>query len=480
MKKTLNIILAMVMTLPLASFAYAEEWDEFFRDSEPKSLIDLGVGKSQPQNKVESQQRLQQVSRLDQEILILRAEMSKQNGDYKQVAQYLKQIKKQFIIPAFQKRVDRLEAYLSNLPQSPSLLSVFSFSKNIDFPMHDPSAVVAIVLPTSGRYERVGLALQNALQSSLNEAGFKGKLVALDSNLYSTAFDLWEILKYYEPDFIFGPMQKNKIQQWQELETGVATLYFNETEHLARNEYSLAPSKIAGLEQVFQVLNQAQYQNIMVLRGNDETSENVERAFNQAWLEFNHSQGYILQTINKTVGQSIDIGLKVQESKDRHRWLQSVLNQKLVFKPRVRQDIEAIISFVPETKAIQVAPYLDFLNSPVDIAHIWYPTKTPNANYLKENIDAWSQTFVILPISLGGSLEKQPPSTSKNKNGLFYALGKMAIEIVKNPSISSTVDTLIDTRFGTYVRDANGQFSLLPTVYWADNGIFEKFSIQPE
>lgn len=470
----------MVMTLPLASFAYAEEWDEFFRDSEPKSLIDLGGKKSQTKNKTEGQQRLQQVSRLDQEILILRAEMSKQNGDHKQVAQYLKQIKKQFIIPAFQKRVDRLETYLSNLPQSPSLLSLFSFSKNIDFPMLDSSSVVAIVLPTSGRFESVGQALQNAIQSALTTSGFKGKLVALDSNLYATAFDLWEILKYYEPDFIFGPLQKNKVQQWQELDTGVTTLYFNETNSLARNEYSLSPNKVVGLEQVFQVLNQAQYQKIMVLRDNDEASKNIERVFNQAWLGINNPKGYVLQTIDKTVGQSIDSGLKVKESKDRHKWLQSVLNQSLAFKPRVRQDIEAVISFVPETKAIQIAPYLDFLNSPQDIAHIWYPTKTPNANYLKQNVDSWSQTFAILPISLAGSLEKLQPNTSKNKNGLFYALGKVAIEIVKNPSISSTVDTLIDTKFGTYVRNANGQFSLLPTVYWADNGIFEKYSIQSE
>lgn len=482
MKKIHLVLLGVALSLPMASFAYSEEgeWDDFFQNSKPRSLLDIGKSKPQVESIKDKDRHLQQVKRLDQEILILRAEMSKKHGDQKQVALYVKELKKQYIIPAFQNRVDALEKYLASLPK-PSLFSFFSFSKDITFPMNDSTAVVAIVLPTSGRFESVGLELQNTLQNGLTKAGFKGKLIALDSALYSSAFEMWEVLKYYEPDFIFGPLQKGWVQKWQQLDTGVPTLYFNETGSLASSEYSLAPSKLAGLEQVFQVLNQVQYQKILVLKSLDGSSEELEQAFHQAWLQSNNPNDYLVQTIDKTVGQSIDEALNAQSSENRHQWLQRVLKQPLEFEPRIRKDIEAVISFVPENQAIQIAPYLHFLSLKQTITHIWYPSKTPTQTYLSENMDAWSQTFAILPPILSSDFFKsKTSSTSNNKNGLFHALGEVAIEIVKNPSESSNSDTLIDTAFGTYVRDANGQFYLLPTVFWADNGAFERFTIQTE
>ena len=85
-----------------------------------------------------------------------------------------------------------------------------------------------------------------------------------------------------------------------------------------------------------------------------------------------------------------------------------------------------------------------------------------------------------MPLTLTNHLtKKNTPQTDKLKNGLFYALGRVAIEIVKNPDISSSVDILVDTEFGTYVRDSNGQFNLLPILYWADSGVFEKIYTQP-
>ncbi|MEA1988267.1 MAG: penicillin-binding protein activator [Pseudomonadota bacterium] len=470
----------IIVNIPMASFAYAEEWDDFFRDSKPRDFLGIGnpnqnsLGKHPAENT-----RLREVKRLDQEILILRAEMSKKNGDIKQVKQYISELDNQYIIPVFQGRVDALKKYIASAPKS-SLLSFFSFSKNIDFPLSDTNSVVAIVLPTTGDYGTVGLELQQALQNGLAESGFKGKLIALDSALYSSAFEMWEVLKYYEPSFIFGPLKKQRVAQWQQLNTGVSTLYFNDIGTLGAGEYSLSPSKQSGLEQVFQVLNQAQYEKILVLSNNSIASQKLEQAFHQAWSVSNNQKDYVLQNIEKNVGQAIDQGLKVQSSKDRYRWLQGVLKQPLEFAPRVRKDIEAVISFVPEAQAIQVAPYLNFLPLEQTITHVWYPSKTPNLSYLKANLDAWQQTFAILPLSLPSDLNKNPPpQTNKSKNGLFYALGRVAIEIVKNPDVSSSVDTLVDTEFGTYVRDSNGQFNLLPIVYWADSGVFEKFYTQP-
>jgi len=459
-------------SLPMASFAYAGEWDELMNGATNQNTHSRAA-----QNNDQPSSRLHQVKRLDQEIMILRAEMSQKNGDVKQVRQYLRQLDKQYVLPDFKGRVERLHKYVDSIPdKKSSFFSFFSRTKSIDFPMHDKNAVVAIVLPVSGTYGLAGKSIQKALQAGLKQAGFSGKLIALDLANYDSVFEAWEVLKYYDPQFIFGPLQKERISQWQALKTGVPTLYFNNITAYTQYEFSLSPSKQAGLEQVFQILNQSSYQRILVLKEPEETSQELEQAFYQAWSNDTQAKEYISQDIEKTVGQAIDKGLNISKSNDRKSWLQRVLHAPLEFSPRPRQDIEAIVSFVPQNLAIQVAPYINFASSSKPITQIWYPSKTPSAYYLLNNLDAWQETFAILQASLANDINKNDSKNpSLNNNGLFYALGSVAIEIVKSEHQSSQVDTLIETASGTYVRDANGQFYLLPDVYWADNGVFEKF-----
>jgi len=463
-QKNLTILVSLLSLLLVSTPVLAEEWDD---------LMGSSSYQSQPDNKV-NDTRPQIVKRLDQEILILRAEMSQRNGDVYQVKQYLEQLGKQQILPPFSARFERLKQYVANNDR------FFSQSKQyvqkIDFPMNNANAVVAIVLPTSGDYEVAGSALQNALQEGLKQAGFRGKLVALDSNLYSSAFEMWELLKYYEPDFIFGPLQKERVLEWKKLRTKVPTLYFNEIGYLGVGEFSLSPSRLAGLEQVFQLLQQGHYQNVMVFSDDSQKSAELEAAFKQAWLSFNSQNAYQSKVIEGNVGQSINEVLGVEQSKQRHRWLEKVISHPLEFETRTRKDMEVVISFLPQHLAIQVSPYLDFLTSNKQITHIWYPSQTPDANFLAFNQSAWEQTFVILPQSiLVHSNRKHSQIDTQSKNGLFHALGQVAVEIVKNSTLSDSVDTVELTQHGAYVRNASGQFHLLPVVYWADNGIFEKF-----
>jgi len=477
MNKKLLTLLMLVMLLPMASIAYAEEWSEFFDDYPADKRLSNSIQKSEKRLPT----RLQIVKRLDQEILILRAEMSQKHGDRKQVKRYLEQLNRQKIHSSFDARVDNLRHYMATTSSSSIEVQHFGYAQQIRFPMHDRNAVVAIVLPISGRYGTAGEVLQNTLQSSLKKEGFTGKLIALDSGIYDSVFEMWEILKYYDPDFIFGPLEKDKVLAWQQLRTEVPTLYFNELAMHGVGEYSLSPSKLSGLEQVFQVLQQAQYQKILVLKDSSKVSQDLETSFHQSWSAINQADNYVSQPIEKNVGKAIDEGLNVQASKDRHRWLQQVINQKTEFSPRARHDIEAVISFVPQNLAIQVAPYLHFLPLDSAITHVWYPSKTPNLNYLKANLDAWQQTFAILPLLIPTNLTKNHhQSIPDQKTGLFHALGQVAIEIVKNSAMASTIDNLVETPSGTYVGNASGQFHLLPVVYWADNGVIEKYFILTE
>ena len=126
---------------------WAEEWDQLLGFSERKGSFQDNRALISQQNSNSS--GLKVVKRLDQEILLLRAERSKRNGDIKQVKRYVEQLQKQQILPPFIRRVEVLKEYAAEFVESPTVFS--QYSQSIRFPWHDKSALVAIVLPTTGK-----------------------------------------------------------------------------------------------------------------------------------------------------------------------------------------------------------------------------------------------------------------------------------------------------------------------------------------
>ncbi|QCU90503.1 penicillin-binding protein activator [Thiomicrorhabdus sediminis] len=419
----------------------------------------------------------QHVNRLDQEILILRAEMAKRRGEWPQLKHYLSILEKQPILPEFAPRVEQLKHFKPEQSPLDKILSFFGVSDTPSLPLHDRNAVVAIVLPLSGAYASAGEPLQRAIQEGLTEAGFTGKLVSIDSELYDSVYDIWNTLKYYEPSFIFGPLQKEMVANWQLLDTGVTTFYFNEVLRLGSKEFALAPSKLVGLEQLFQIINDNAYQHVMVISDKSDQAQLLKNSFAQAWKDLNRPFYLESHTIDGNVGRTLDKAFDMQASKDRALWVEHSLNRHLSFEKRARRDIDLVVSFVDQHQAIQVSPYLNYLPIPAMYTHVWYPSQMPNLNYLLNNLDAMSQTLAILPFYLAENrVLKQQHSEQELKIGLFYALGRVATEIVKKSDLSSSVDSLVNTEFGSYVRNAQGQFHLLPMVYWADQASIQRLS----
>lgn len=487
-KKLLSLsaigFLTVVFSAKLHAFDW-QEWQEEIRgyqsgqkaESKPRQENNSIKSSSTSTSTSTSTNNPQFVNRLDQEILLLRAEMSKRNGDVIQVKRYLEQLQNQTILPPFKARVASLKQYVA---ANSGFFNRSQYVQQLQFPMYDANAVVALVLPTSGEYEEVGLSLQTSLQNALNKAGFKGRLIAVDSNLYGSAFEIWEVLKYYQPNFVFGPLTKELVTQWQALRTGVQTLFFNNVDYLGVGEFSLSPNRLAGLEQVFQVLEQGQYENVLVLTDESEKSQELEQAFKQAWLQYKPYANYQSESIKGNVSDGLANLLSIKKSQQRHRWLQRVLGQNLAYDSRVRQDVEVVVSFLAQEQAIQVAPYIDYVSTNQKIIHVWYPSQTPTSAYLAFNNQAWQQSFLLLPqsVSLQENLEnsrKNSVSNTQNKTGLFHALGQVAVQIVKSSTTSTALEHVEFTEYGGYVRNASGQFNLLPIVYWADNGIIEKY-----
>jgi len=472
-----------VSLLCVSSASLAEDWSDLLElsghhtQTDRQSQKETQTSQSTRFRPSNQSQRQQVAKRLDQEILVLRAEKAKEHGDVRRVHQYLQELNAQRIAPIYLGRVSMLERFVdyhSDVYQSPAQAV---HVQQLDVPVLDRDLVIAIVLPASGDYGVAGSAIQQAIQEGLDDVGFKGQLLAIDSAQFLTADEIWQTLRPYHPNLIFGPLQKDLVEQWKALGVGVKTVFFNNSNHLGVGQFSLSPNRISGLEQVFQLLQQAEYHNVLVLRDGSFAARELEESFYQAWSTLYDSDGYHLQVIEGNVGKSIDDSFDISGSKSRKRGIQRIVASALQFSPRRRQDFDAVISFVPQKLAIQVVPYLNFLTAHNELTHIWYPSKTPSSRYLQFNKDAWQQTYVILP----QSIEIDPNSNriqikSSDGQGLFYALGRVAVELIAKPNLASKIDTLEETGYGSVVRDASGQFHLLPDIYWADKGRFGRLS----
>ncbi len=480
--------------LPMASFAsQTSEWQDLLSIQPSKSIGSTPVTQGNWPQKPSSKDRAparnyhleNQVDRIDQEIILLRAELARQNSDVNQVQIYINQLSRMVVLPIFQQRLAVLRLYLSTAKTSSQTLghSLNSASDSylyvgsiepLKFPDALEKSIVVVLLPLTGPYEQAGNKVLAGLTKSLEVISFQGSLAVFDTALYETVFELWEVVKYYDPDFIFGPLQKQTAQQWQELNTGIPIFYFNSMDRLFGHERALSLTKSKGLDQVLSILNNSQFQSVLVLTDPSESSKKLESEFYQAWSSSNSRGQYQHQPIEGTVGQSIEAAMNIQRSRGRYHWLQRVTESTLEFTPRPRQDFEAVVTLIPQNKAIQVGPILDFhqLNQ---VTHIWYPSQAPNLDSLRKSLASWQQTYAILPVynQADFTLNKSN-SQQQDRNGLFYALGQVAIEIVKNPAVSDGQGLYVDTEFGALVSNTVGQFHLLPVVYWVDQGVVER------
>lgn len=494
------LILALIGSiLPVASFAYQTT-------AEPWTNAPLSAAESGDEEKAQNDDLQYQIEQIDQEIILLRAELAQQNNDDHQIQLYLQELTQLGVLPAFQARFLALQHYLEaannasenslqgkNSANESSVRLVSQLREPLLFPNFTESSIVAVLLPLSGPYEEAGSRVLAGLTEALEARSFQGTLAVFDTALYKSVFELWEVVKYYDPAFIFGPLQKNSAEQWQALNTGIPTLYFNSMTRLFGQERALSPGKSEGLQQVFSLLNHRQLENVLVLTDASEASKKLETEFHQAWsnsvtgsrqaelqstwLQIDKPRRrYQHQSIKTTVGQAIEEVMNAQRSKARHLWLQNLIDIPLSFTPRTRTDFDAIVSFIPQNRAIQVGPLLEFYQL-TELTHIWYPSQAPNLISLVENLNSWQQAYAVLPIYNPTDLIKNSANLlQEDRTGLFYALGQAAVEIVNNSDFSGGHNVLLNTKFSVLMSGRAGQFYLLPIVYRVEEGGLERAS----
>ena len=414
---------------------------------------------------VPSNQMLEeQIEFIDQEILLLRAELASTNQDQPSLQRYIDQLKELTLVPSFAERLAELEEGLSSL-------------KIIDLAEHKPSDrtnfgvvqegdQVVVLLPLSGDYAVAGQAILEGLQTAWP---FNREFTIVDSTKYSSMYALWEFVKFYQPDFIIGPLAKHDIRAWQSLDVRTPTLYLNQLDTYKLNERGLSPNKALGLIQLNAFINALALERTLVLVDSNESAKELQVEFEQAWLREGAAGSYKVESIDSGVHQTMRTALNVDDSYARKHWVQRTIGSELEFEPRARQDFDGVVSLTSMSSAIQAKPILNFyhLNR---TASLWYPTLYPTADELQSQRNNFQQTYAFLPPYLT-QLTDSPneDSLTAPQSGLFYALGLLAAEAVNKPRLNLAHQALAESALGTLITNKEGRLTILPHLFWLDD-----------
>ncbi|WP_172959683.1 penicillin-binding protein activator [Thiomicrorhabdus aquaedulcis] len=504
----------LLSALPLASVAYANDLSTYLLQAiQEEEGGQEAVTASPDTHQSDPMQAVgTPIEQIDQEIIILRAELAHSQNQPEQVSLYLNQLSAQRIFPAFKARylalLDRQKApqpkvtqielpdYLSdealNLPSKVGLEVVDThIVKGLKIDYQNPSTVFAVLLPLSGDYEAAGKKVLNGITDAIKNQSIRAKVVVFDTEEYGSAWSLWQAVKVHQPSLVLGPLQKEQARAFQALKTQVPTLYFNQLSPLFAYERTLAPNKSAGLKAVFSILDSHENQNVLVLSDADEAFINLEKTFHQAWLNQYPDAHYVHQSLNDSkeretpgkvrasklnVGQVLENGLNIHHSINRAKVLENIVETAIEFKPRPRQDFGAVVSLLPHNQAAQAAPFLSFLGAQ-KTKHIWYPGQMPNMALLANELQTWPKTYGVLPF-YGAENARDALLALKNEDsGLFYALGRSAVEMVKYDVLSNPLAQSSQGLLDQVEMHQTSHFQLMPTVYWIDNGVFK---VMPE
>ena len=411
-----------------------------------------------------------QIKQIDQEILILRAELALKNGDIKALQDQVDALEASGVLPIYTSRVEQLKSYLTQSQKAPSLFEFLGLSgSRFEVDLTDPNAVVAIVLPMSGDYQRAGSSLSNGIESALKAQGFKGEIFHFDTEQYGNLYLLWERLKNFKPTLIFGPLKKLNIQAWHDLQTGVPTIYLNDASvNYQAHEKSLSPSRSGGTLKLVDYLHNNFYKGALLLTEDNERSNLLIDEFLALNNQFDHPLTYDIQVIDKSVDDGIEKGLGIEESKARAAVLGKRIRRSLEFVPRSRKDLDAVVSLMPAQKAVQVSPFLDLFQLS-EVKHLWFSPQVPKLTDLTLYQQSWQKTYGFLPAYLYQSYQQKVNSRPQAETGIFNALGTAAVEILTFSDQFNQRDWLIKTSVGQVETRPTGQFYLLPSVYLLDN-----------
>ncbi|MBD3822366.1 MAG: penicillin-binding protein activator [Thiotrichales bacterium] len=412
-----------------------------------------------------------QIKRIDAEILLLKAELARKNGIPSHVRAYLDSlgaVDKAAISHEMQLRIEGLQQYLQQTAST-------SIQDNSDaLPFNFDGQNIAVLLPLTGDYSQIGLAIQKGIQ----EAFPNTKLKFYDTEVFDSMLDLWNLMKLSQPTFIIGPLRPGKAQVLNDLDTKVPTLLLNQIDSPKSYVRCLSLSREGYVPVLVKQLVEHQFKGISVIVDSSTASQDLLQSFETVWADYaekypdtTKSFRVHIQQVDHSMDQAVGDLVNASQSNIRKNWLQTVIKHKLHFDERSRQDLDAVVSFVSARQAVQVSPLLNFYHLGT-VQHYWLPSKLPTVKDFNKSMSYWRNTYALLPKYFVDQVRAFAKGSLKDDQqvGIFHAFGSLAAKVAQ--SINDSSVRSLPSELGEVMLDEHRAPVILPEEFWLNKGSF--------
>lgn len=275
-----------------------------------------------------------------------------------------------------------LRYYIIFFCLSLSLLSCASYQ-----PDGPPTKKIAVLLPLSGPYARLGKAVQEGITDRYYQhAADDTTLVYYDTHAYNDMETVYKQLLLDHCDFIIGPLTKQEVQDFADEYKGtppaISLNYLDKGSDFY--QFGLLPK-----DEIIAVATLAWHQgkrSALVIAPDTENGQSTALIFKQVWLSLGGAvkDNYPFTT-NDRLPNDLAQHLGINDSKQRIRQLEKTIGQTVVATPSVRQDIDMIFLVADAKTARTITPLLRFYYAnhlPV------YATASVYTGIAQEKIDA--------------------------------------------------------------------------------------------
>lgn len=235
--------------------------------------------------------------------------------------------------------------------ENPHHMAVDDLPKNlvaaINIQAYAPQKI-ALLLPLSGRYSRLGQAVQHGIVSNLIAHNTKQELLSFDTMTLGVQAALDQALEQ-GAEFIIGPLLKQHVAELAALDSDIPTLFLNSSPTpLLENQYTFSLSKEAeALQGAEHIFNQGKKHPVIVSPNNAQ-GHKISRLFNEKWLELNQGdltvkpvEAFYFDN-DSMLKKTIEKLFETDKSQARINFMRLLVGNKMKSETRSRRDIDAI------------------------------------------------------------------------------------------------------------------------------------------
>ncbi len=223
---------------------------------------------------------------------------------------------------------------------------------------------IAILLPQAGPYAEASNAFLSGFMACHDVTQSKINLLYYDTSK-STTENLYQTAVSEGASLIVGPLEKESITSLSKLTLNIPVLALNHIEGLFKdNLYQFALSPIDEAEQIVDKARSDGHINILTLIPESTVGDRTQKYFSENW---NKSEGRIVESQsfnpkNNDYTTTLKKLLNLDESEIRYQNISKSL-QNLQYRPRIRQDSQAILLSAKSQEVRMINPLLKFFKA---------------------------------------------------------------------------------------------------------------------